>query len=170
MKRFLERLLFSLTRGETEEVRRYMDGLNRTGRYEVSDMVRSGIAKHFAAGYCDDGQTKRVIASVWREKQYLIDPHTAVAFDVLEQYRRNSGDQTPAIVASTASPFKFCDSVLTALGVSDLAAGPEIMEQMARITDCPVPAPLAALKDKPIRFNQWTEKEHMVDKVLEMLG
>ena len=49
----LERLLFSLTRGETEEVSRYMDGLNRTGRYEVSDMVRSGIAKHFAAGYCD---------------------------------------------------------------------------------------------------------------------
>lgn len=60
---------------------------------------------------------------MWQEHRYLIDPHTAVAFDVLDQYRRDTGDTTPTVVVSTASPFKFCDSVLGALGVSELAAG-----------------------------------------------
>ena len=165
----LERMLFALTQGECDEVAGYMAQLNQTGRYEVSDKVKAGLAKIFAAGCCDDARTLEVIAAVYREKNYLIDPHTAVAFDVLDQYRQASGDNAPAIVASTASPFKFCDSVLTALGEHDQAEGTEIMDQTAQLTGRPVPAPLAALKDKPIRFDQWTEKEHMADKVLEML-
>ena len=78
-------------------------------------------------------------------------------------------DETAAIVASTASPFKFCDSVLGALGVSELAAGTAILDQLSQQTGVPVPAPLAALKDKTVRFGRSVTKEHMVDQVLEML-
>ena len=53
-----------------------------------------------------------MIGRIYQKYDYLIDPHTAVAFDALEQYRSETGDQTPCIVVSTASPFKFCDSVL----------------------------------------------------------
>ena len=75
----------------------------------------------------------------------------------------------PTVVVSTASPFKFCDSVLGALGVSELAAGTAILDQLSQQTGVPVPAPLAALKDKTVRFGRSVTKEHMVDQVLEML-
>jgi threonine synthase len=165
----LERLLYDLTQGNSQEVAGYMAQLNRTGRYEVSGAVKAALAREFAAGCCDDKRTLEVMAAVYREKNYLIDPHTAVAFEVLDQYRKATGDAAPTIVASTASPFKFCDSVLTALGQTEQAQGTEIMEQTARFTGRPVPPPLAALKDKPIRFDRWTEKEHMADQVMEML-
>ena len=110
-----------------------------------------------------------MIAKMWKEKNYLIDTHTAVAFHVLEEYRRETGDDTPTVVVSTASPFKFCDNVLGALGVTDLAAGTDILDQLSKVTGEPVPAPLANLKGKEIRFQQVTEKENMSDRVLEML-
>ena len=106
---------------------------------------------------------------MWEGQHYLIDPHTAVAFDVLEQYRKESGDETPTVVVSTASPFKFCSSVLDALGVQEHAAGTEILDQLSQFTGVEVPQPLARLKNKQPRFDTVTEKEHMVDQVLEHL-
>ena len=165
----LERLLFSLSNHDDAEVRGYMEELARSGRYEVSPAIKGRLEKLFAAGFCDDAQTQKVIGRMWQEHRYLIDPHTAVAFDVLDQYRRDTGDTTPTVVVSTASPFKFCDSVLGALGVSELAAGTAILDQLSQQTGVPVPAPLAALKDKTVRFGRSVTKEHMVDQVLEML-
>ncbi|MEG0441743.1 MAG: threonine synthase, partial [Oscillospiraceae bacterium] len=104
------------------------------------------------------------------DNQYLIDPHTAVAFRVLEDYRRDSGDKTPTLVVSTASPFKFCDHVLGALGVTEFAAGTAIIDQLAEFTGATAPTSLRELKDKTPRFHDCTAKEQMVDKVLEMLG
>lgn len=165
----LERLLFALSGQNDEEVRTYMTQLSETGRYEVSPVIRSKLDKLFAAGCCDDEQTAKTIGRMWREHHYLIDPHTAVAFDVLEQYRSKTGDQTPTIVVSTASPFKFCDNVLRAIGVNDLAQGTDILDQLAEQSGVPVPAPLSALKEKPIRFADTVDKDHMADRVLEML-
>ena len=165
----LERLLFSLSNHDDAEVRGYMEELARSGRYEVSPAIKGRLEKLFAAGFCDDAQTQKVIGRMWQEHRYLIDPHTAVAFDVLDQYRRDTGDTTPTVVVSTASPFKFCDSVLGALGVSELAAGTAILDQLSQQTGVPIPAPLAALKDKTVRFGRSVTKEHMVDQVLEML-
>ena len=165
----LERLLFSLSNHDDAEARGYMEELARSGRYEVSPAIKGRLEKLFAAGFCDDAQTQKVIGRMWQEHRYLIDPHTAVAFDVLDQYRRDTGDTTPTLVVSTASPFKFCDSVLGALGVSELAAGTAILDQLSQQTGVPVPAPLAALKDKTVRFGRSVTKEHMVDQVLEML-
>ena len=135
----------------------------------MSPAIQDRLTRLFSAGFCDDAQTQKVIGRMWQEHHYLIDPHTAVAFDVLEQYRKETGDDTPAIVASTASPFKFCDSVLGALGGTELAEGPAILDQLSELTGVPVPAPLAALKDKPVRFRETVTRDHMVDQVLEML-
>ena len=165
----LERMLFEFTEHDDEEVRGYMEALAQTGRYEVSEPVKKKLERHFAAGCCDDAATQAMIAKMWTERRYLIDTHTAVAFHVLEQYRAGTGDATPTIVVSTASPFKFCDSVLGALGVSELAAGTAILDQLSQQTGVPIPAPLAALKDKTVRFGRSVTKEHMVDQVLEML-
>ena len=165
----LERLLFALSGQDDALVRDYMAQLAAAGRYEVNGAIRGQLEKRFAAGFCDDAQTQRVIGRMWEEHRYLIDTHTAVAFHVLEQYRRETGDSTPAVVASTASPFKFCDSVLGALGVTELAEGTDLLDQLSDLTGVPVPAPLAGLKDKPVRFRRNVDRAHMVDEVLEML-
>ena len=146
-----------------------MQQLSRTGRYEVGDRIKNRISELFAAGCCDDVNTQRVIREVYQTYDYLIDPHTAVAFDVLEQYRRSSGDMTPALVVSTASPFKFCDNVLTALGVQEVASGLDVLDQLTAVTGRPAPAPLAALKSKIVRFDRTVAKENMLDMVLDML-
>ena len=165
----LERLLFELSGRDDKLVASYMEQLTQEGRYEVDKAIKTKLQQVFAAGYCDDAQTKKTIAKMWKEHNYLIDPHTAVAFDVLEQYRKETGDETVTVVVSTASPFKFCSSVLDALGEHEFAPGTEILDQLSQLTGVEVPKPLASLKDKQVRFDTVTEKEHMVDQVLEHL-
>ena len=164
----LERLLLALTQDD-EQVKDYMAQLSATGTYQVSDRVREKLQKRFAGYFCDDAETKAVIGRIYQKYDYLIDPHTAVAFDALEQYRSETGDQTPCIVVSTASPFKFCDSVLSALGEEEKQNGLELLDELSEKTGMPAPKPLASLRDKEIRFTQTVEKDHMVDAVLGML-
>ena len=164
----LERLLYSLTQ-DPAEVKRYMSRLNEVGRYEVSDKVKEKLNKRFKGYSCDDRETQRVIREMYEKRGYLIDTHTAVAFSALEQYRKETGDTTPAVVASTASPFKFCASVLEALGESNIASGLDALDQLTAKTGQPAPAPLAGLRDKSVRFTQVVEKDHMVDAVLSVL-
>ena len=165
----LERLLFAFTEQDDQQVRAYMDALAAEGRYEVGDKVKEKLDRTFASGFCDDAGTQQTIARLWSSSRYLADPHTAVAFNVLEQYRRETGDETPTLVVSTASPFKFCDNVLGALGETRLAAGTAVIDQLAEKTGIAPPASLAALKDKAVRFHESIAKEAMMDKVLEFL-
>ena len=164
----LERLLLAITQEDTE-VQSYMSQLAETGRYQVSDKVREKIQKQFYGFCCDDQETQKVIHTIYGQYDYLIDTHTAVAFSALEQYRTKTGDQTKTVIASTASPFKFCDNVLTALGVTEQAQGLDLLDQLSKVTGQPVPAPLAALRTKTPRFSQVVEKGQMVDAVQEML-
>ena len=164
----LERLLLALTQ-DPAEVRCYMEQLNATGRYELKERTREKLQKRFKGYCCDDSETQRTIRAMFDKHGYLIDTHTAVAFSALEQYRRETGDDTPAIVASTASPFKFCASVLEALGEPNAASGLDALDQLTAKTGLPAPAPLAALRDKKVRFTQVVEKEHMADAVMSLL-
>ena len=164
----LERLLYSITQ-DPEEVRRYMARLNEVGRYQVGGKVKEKLQKRFKGYFCDDKETQRVIRSMYDRHGYLIDTHTAVAFSALEKYRAETGDGAPAIVASTASPFKFCSSVLEALGEADIAQGLDALDQLTAKTGQPAPAPLAGLRDKKVRFTQVVEKERMADAVMSLL-
>ena len=166
----LERMLFELSGGDDGEVRGYMSALSKTGRYTVSDGIRARLSELFAAGYCDDVQTAETVGNMWKEHRYLIDPHTAVAFQVLGDYRAQTGDGTPAVVLSTASPFKFCSAVLPAIGVEELKPGTEIITQLSEATGVPAPRPLAELAGKDVRFTACAAKEEMEERVTEFLG
>ena len=165
----LERMLFELSGGNDAEVRGYMSSLAEAGKYTVSDGIREKLSELFAAGYCDDALTAWTIKKMWQERHYLIDPHTAVAFQVLGDYRAETGDQTPAVVLSTASPFKFCSAVLPAIGVEELRPGTEILTQLSEVTGVAAPRPLAELAGKEIRFTACTSKERMEERVTEFL-
>lgn len=165
----LERMLFELSGRDDRLVREYMSQLTEYGSYRVDSAIRTKLKREFSAGYCDDQQTKAMISRMWNERNYLIDPHTAVAFHVLEEYREETGDPTPAVVVSTASPFKFCNSVLDALGVKQHKAGLEILDQLTEVTGVPTPTPLARLKKCRRRFEGAVDKAAMKGSVLDFL-
>ena len=164
----LERLIFDLSGGDDELVRSYMDQLARTGRYEIGGEMKERLQELFYGGFCGEEETAASIGMLY-QYGYLIDPHTAVAAKVLTDYRHETGDKTPAIFVSTASPYKFCDSVLSAIGETPAEDSVERIAQMEAVTGTAAPARLAALKGKTPRFGQVTERENMERVVLEFL-
>ncbi|MBD5149073.1 MAG: threonine synthase [Oscillibacter sp.] len=164
----LERLLFDMSGKNDELVRSYMEQLAQTGRYEVTPGMKKRIQEVFYGGFCNEEETSATIAEMYKNG-YLIDTHTAVAAKVLADYRRESGDNTPAVFVSTASPYKFCDSVLSSIGQVPVENSVDRIEQMADCTGVAAPARLAALKGKAPRFDDVTEKNLMEEKVLQFL-
>ena len=164
----LERLLFDMSGGKDELVREYMEQLAQTGRYEVTPGMKRRMQEIFYGGFCGEEETASSIAMLYRYG-YLIDTHTAVAAKVLTDYRKKSGDRTPAIFVSTASPYKFCDSVLSSIGQVPVENSVERIAQMVDITGVAAPVRLAELKGKEIRFRDVTGMELMEEKVLSFL-
>ena len=165
----LERLLFALSGQDDKLVADYMQQLNKHGAYTVSDEIKAKLTSDFYGGFCSEEETGKVIAEVWKKYNYLIDPHTAVAYDVMEKYRQETGDTNKTVFVSTASPFKFCDSVLHSLGVAEVQDGIDALDQLSQTTNRPAPVPLASLRNKAVRFTESVDKEKMEDVVLEML-
>ena len=164
----LERLLRSLS-GSGEETAAYMERLQKDGTYTVSASVLRKLQAEFSCGFCDDAQTKAAIGSVWSQHHYLMDTHTAVAYHVLQTYRAETGDDTPAVVVSTASPYKFCDHVLTAIGAGADAPGVQLIDRLQKATGVPAPKPLAGLGTRAVRFTDCVEKQDMRAAVQQFL-
>jgi len=164
----LERLLFDLSGENDEEVRGYMEALSRDGKYQVSGQIKAALKEEFWGGFCGEEETTAAIAENYK-KGYLIDTHTAVAASVMEQYRRETGDQTVTVFVSTASPYKFCNHVLTAIGEAPAGDGVELLDQLNAATGVTVPRRLAALKGRRRRFDLTCEKAGMDNVVLEFL-
>ena len=165
----LERLLFDLSEWNDTLIREYMAQLGRTGRYAVSHEIRERLQMLFYGGYCSEEDTAATIARLYRKHGYLIDTHTAVAAKVLEDYRRESRDETPSIFVSTASPYKFCDSVLSAIGETPVENSLDRIGQLQSVTGAAVPERLAALRGKAVRFTNVTEKDDMAAAVKAFL-
>jgi len=165
----LERLLYELSDKDGSMVASYMSRLSTEGSYTVSDSVRAELGRIFASGFCSEEDTMRTISDTFSKHKYLIDPHTAVAYKVLKDYKETTGDDAKTVAVSTASPFKFCDSVLAALGQPHEGTGVMMLDTMSKITGCAVPAPLADLKNKESRFNDTVAINDMEKAVTDFL-
>ena len=161
----LERLLYLLS-GDTKLVASLMKQLKEEGAYTVPDALKAAIQKEFWAAYCDDARAAEIIGRVYREQHYLCDPHTASGFAAAEDYRNETGDLTPMVILSTASPYKFPAAVLSAIGGDTGGDEFEQMERLQQMTGVPIPAPLASLKGKKELHTDVIEKEAMSTYVL----
>lgn len=166
----LERLLYHLSGGNDAQIREWFGALAASGKYEVSDNVKAMIKDEFYAGCCDDNQTKETIKEYYDKYSYTCDTHTAVAVKVYEDYVKATGDKTKTIIASTASPYKFSGSVLSAIGNAADCDEFGLVEELSKVSNMPVPASLAALKNKDIRFSKVIDKTEMKDYVFESLN
>ena len=163
----LERLLYHES-GDCATVKRLMDELNEKGKYKIDSSLKKKLDKIFYADYCDEAETSDIIRKVYNSFKYLVDPHTAVALSVISKYRGKTKDLSPAIVASTASPFKFTGSVLAALGqkvdgMDDL----DQLDNLALLTNRTIPKNLAALRKAEILHEDICDKDEMSKKVLQ---
>lgn len=160
----LERLLYHVTEQDAKQISRWMEELNTAGEYKIGDNYLAAIKEVFPAGWVDDAQTTATISRVFKKYGYALDPHTAVAWQVADNYRGQTGDTTPTIIVSTASPFKFNETVLNALdGTGSFAEQSEfaVLQQLAQLINKPVPPALAALEHKAIRHTVVCHKQDM---------
>lgn len=130
----LERLLFGLS-NDANLVKELQEKLVDDGFFEF-DIKDSG----FMSGCANDEETVETIGSFYKKTGYVLDPHTAVAIKVVEDLKE---DETPVLVASTASPFKFPETVLKALGEEDLS-----LERLAEVSGMKMPDELARVLAK----------------------
>lgn len=168
----LERLLFELSDKNDETIKDWFGKLSSEGKYTVSDDVMKRLSDNFYGGFCDDTQTKETIKNIFDKYSYLCDTHTAVAVKVYEDYKAKTGDETKTIIASTANPYKFSTSVLSAISNEDYSNLDEFEKVNALLTasNMEVPKELANLKDKEVRFTKCISSEDMSDAVLELLN
>ena len=145
----LERLLYHVT-GSDAEVAGLMKSLNETGSYTVRPETLAAIRESFDCGWSSEEQVAGEIRARYEKDGYLCDTHTAVAFHVAAQKKR---DGVPMVVLSTASPFKFPRSVLEALGHAAPENDFEAMQALEEATGRTAPASLAALRQKAERFS-----------------
>lgn len=146
----LERLLYHLSGGNGEEIKDLMGKLEIDRKYTVSPKIKYAL-DDFYGGFADMERTNETIGELYRKHGYLIDTHTAVAYRVYEDYVAYTGDKTPALVASTASAYKFADSVCESIGIGKGADGFDSVRKLAYETSVRIPAGLKDLDKKEIR-------------------
>lgn len=160
----LERLLYHLSGGNGAEIKALMDALENEKVYSVSDKIKEGL-KVFYGGFATVDETNETIGKVYKEYDYLMDTHTAVAYKVYENYVAETGDKTPTVIASTASPYKFADSVAAALGMDQCANGFEYVKAVNEKTGVKIPAGLKDLENKPVRHTGVLDVDEMPKSV-----
>ena len=168
----LERLLYILCGRNSDIINEWFGSLKENGKYTVSDDVKEQIQSLFSAGCCDDEKTKETIGETYSAFNYLADTHTAVGIEVCNEYIKQTGDKTPVVIASTASPFKFSKAVLSAVEVEKKEYADEFstVAALEEISSLKAPEQLAALKGKEVRFTKVADKDNMADVVFDMLG
>ena len=163
----LERLLYLLSQ-DTALVADLMGKLNKEGSYTVPGELLEKIQAQFWAAYCDDARASEIIGKVYHNLSYLCDPHTASGWAAAEDYVKETGDNRPMVVLSTASPYKFPAAVLEAIG-GDLS-GTEFqqMHRLETITGVPIPKNLSSLEGKAELHTGVIEKDAMLEYVLNL--
>ena len=162
----LERLLYHLAGNDGAEIRRLMESLEKEQVYKVSPKIREGLGK-FWGGTATVEETNATIGAMYKEENYLIDTHTAVGYKVYRDYVEATGDETPTLIASTASAYKFAESVAKSIGLPGEDNGFRYVEAVARETGVRVPRALKDLDKREIRHKGVIEIPEMINAVEE---
>ena len=164
----LERLLY-LVSGDCELVASLMQQLKTDGFYTVPAELLEKIQSRFWAGCCGDEATEKTIREVWERHSYLCDTHTAVAWNVAQQYEKAAESPDPMVVLSTASPYKFPAAVLSAIGAKCDGDEFDMMSALEKATGVPMPANLRSLRERPVLHTGCVKPGKMRGYVLDLL-
>jgi len=156
----LERLLYHLSGDDGIEIAALMESLEKNKKYEVNDSMKKGLSEFWAC-YANMDETNAAIGRMYSENGYLMDTHTAVGYKVYEDYRNATGDRTVTVIASTASAYKFADSVAASIGLDIEQDGFANVRALHEKTGVKIPAGLKGLETKKIRHQEVLDKEDL---------
>ena len=164
----VERLLYDVTGRDSNKVKEWMNSLQTKGQYKVDKSVYKVISNNFWSAWTNEKEIRETIKSVYEDLDYLVDTHTAVALNVYDKYVISTGDMTKTIIASTASPFKFNESVARSIISSDELDGLsefEMLNLLSQQTGWSIPNALQNLNEKPVLHKTVCDKEEMAEVV-----
>lgn len=164
----LERLLYFAA--GSDKTAKYMAELSSCGKYSVDEDIFAKIRENFIGYYSDEKSTANTINEYYTKHSYLPDTHTAVALNCAEQYIKETGDNTPMIVASTASPYKFAVDVYESLTGERTGDDYEALGALSVYTNTEITYPLRDLDKKEIRFTNTIDPKDMLSEVYNYIN
>ena len=165
----LERLIYRIAGEDAKANAALMQSLTTEGRYEITPQTRQAL-QDFYGNYSSEEETGQTIHDLYEKTGYVIDTHTAVAAGVYGKYKAETGDETPTVIASTASPFKFAKSVMTAIDASyakedDFA----LIDKLSEISRVEVPRAVEEIRSAPVRHKTICAVDQMPQVVRDFL-
>ncbi len=161
----LERLIYLICDGDDKKCAGLMSELAGSGCYSIDEAMAAKLSD-FEAGYASEEDCAAMIKKVYDEDSYVIDPHTAVAAAVYDRYRNESGDKRACVIASTASPYKFPEAVLAALGKE---GGADPTEELNRISGIAYPTAITEIRNAAVLHDTVCGKDEMKEQVRSFL-
>jgi len=165
----LERLIYKIAGNRADLCAKLMEELSVNGSYTISESMMEEL-NDFYGGYASEKETANCINDLYSKTGYVIDTHTAVASAVYKKYKKDTKDQTPSIIVSTASPFKFTGSVMEALGeTNEMIDDFEKVEKLSKIANVKIPEAIEDIRKAEILHHTICEVENMEQEIIKFL-
>ena len=166
----LERLIYRIAGNDADKNAALMKELTETGKYTITDEMKKNL-EQFYGNYADMDTVAATIRKIYEEDGYIIDTHTAVAAAVYDAYKAETGDTTPTVIASTASPYKFTRSVMTAIDPAyDSQEDFALVDKLEELSGVKVPQAIEDIRSAVVLHKTVCEKEEMEAVVKDFLG
>lgn len=166
----LERLIYTIAGQDAQRNADLMAQLKEKGVYEITPEMREKLAD-FAGGFATEEECAATIRKTYERTGYVMDTHTSVAAAVCAQYRKDSGDEKKCLVASTASPYKFIHSVMTAIDEKYASADEfSLIDELSSISGVEIPNAINEIRNADIRHNRECDADQMKETVKSILG
>ena len=166
----LERLIYAIAGKDAKKDEELMKALKEKGVYEITPEMRERL-NDFAGGFATEAECAETIRRTYEKTGYVMDTHTSVAASVCAKYRAESGDEKKCLVASTASPYKFIHSVMTAIDEKYASADEfDLIDELSRISQTEVPKAVEEIRSAEIRHTRECDSDRMKETVKEILG
>lgn len=167
----LERLIYRIAGNDAQKNRELMNALASGGKYEITEEMRAQLSD-FYGNFADEKETAETILKVYKDCNYVIDPHTSVAAAVYEKYKAETKDTAKTVIASTASPYKFTRSVMEAIDEEKYVfmGDFELVDELSALSRVPVPAAIEEIRTAKVLHFTTAEVDEMPGVVRKILG
>ena len=166
----LERLIYTIAGQDAKKNSELMEALKKDGVYEITPEMKEKLSD-FEGGYSTEEETKETIGATYKSTGYVMDTHTAVAAHVSRAYRDASKDQKKMLVASTASPYKFARSVMTAIDEKyDELEEFALIDELEKVSGVAIPNAIEEIRNAQIRHTKECDVDKMKETIKEILG
>ena len=165
----LERLIYFIAGNDADKTKELMNMLSGEGEYTITEDMKANLDS-FVGGFATEEETAAAIKRIYENDGYVIDTHTAVAASVYDSYRKD-GDNTPTVIVSTASPFKFTRSVMTAIDESNEKLDDfTLVDKLSEIAKVKVPQAIEDIRTAPVLHERVCDKTQMKEVVCDILS